>query len=122
MSLSSLVYGGAEFSEEAYNKAQHDLENALEQSNFALAKESLNDLMPLMKEDIKYTKKMLKVEKKEGDAAYVAELKEALDRQETILDRLEHMTNVSPAALRASAAKSISLVKEFRKLSLQTAS
>lgn len=111
-----------EFDRQEYEKAQVELESAVKNSNFKLAKASIGDLILLMKEDIKFTKALLKEEKKEGEKEVIETFKTILDRQKVILDKLEHIMEVSPAAVRASASRSVDWVKEFGKLSIQAKS
>ena len=102
---------------EAYEKAQHELELAVDKQNFKIAKQSIYELVPLMKDDIKYTKKAIGVEKKAKNDQALDNLKTKLARKMEIYDQLDHILHVSPAALRVEAKKAVALVEEFKKLS-----
>lgn len=102
---------------ELYVKAKIELQSAVEEANFKEAKVSLYELMPLMKDDIKYTKKAIGLEKKSDNSSALGDLKKKLERKNEIIDQLDHIMHSSPAALRVKAADAVILVEEFGKLS-----
>lgn len=102
---------------ELYERTKKDLSKAVEKLNFKDAKISLYELVPLMKDDIKHTKKAIGVEKKAKNAAGLEDLKEKLNRKSEILEQLDHIMHSSPAALRVKASDAVLLVEEFGRLS-----
>lgn len=116
-----LTYASAQSSisrsAENYEKASQKLESAVKSQNFKAARSSLNELMPLIKEEIKESKKEVLAEKKAKNKEAVKELTAKLDRKTEIYDMLDHIIHASPAALRVEAKKAINLVNEFVKLS-----
>lgn len=102
---------------ELYTKAKQDLQVAVKESNFKEAKVSLYELLPLMKEDLKHTKKAIGVEKKAKNDASLEDLKTKLERKSEIFDLLDHIMHSSPAALRVKASDAVLLVEEFGRLS-----
>ncbi|MEM9340618.1 MAG: hypothetical protein AAGA66_17925, partial [Bacteroidota bacterium] len=82
------------------------------------AKHSLGDLLPLMKEDIKEFKKTISEAKKSGtDSDQLKQMKQTLKRKSEIYDSLEHLLNVSPAAIRVRARQVVTIVGEYKEIS-----
>ncbi len=97
-------------------KAKQAFTKAVENHNYRDAKSSLQELLPLMKSDIKVSKKSINSLKKEGDAALVKQAETDLERKEEIYKSLSHLVDVSPAALRVKATQILELVVEFDEL------
>lgn len=98
-----------------YSVAKDKLAEAVGNRNFKAAKMLLTDLMPIIKENIKETKKEAHTRKTE-EGFDLAKLHDALDRKKEIYSTLHHLVNVSPAALRVKSAEVISLIEEFEQL------
>lgn len=101
---------------EDFIKARQAFTKAVESNNYRVAKTSLEELLPLMKTDIKQSKKALHVLKKEADKESVKLGEESLQRKEEIYKSLAHLVDVSPAALRVKATRILDLVVEFDSL------
>lgn len=117
LTLLAFVFN-AESSErsEDFVKAKDAFTKAVESHNYRDAKSSLQALLPLMKSDIKLSKKSMSSIKKEGDAVQLKQAESDLDRKEEIYKSLSHLVGVSPAALRVKATKILELVVEFDEL------
>lgn len=117
LTLLFVVYNAqsAEKSED-FIKAKQAFTKAVESHNYRDAKNSLQELLPLMKSDIKLSKKSINSLKKEGDAAVVKQAQSDLERKEEIYKSLSHLVDVSPAALRVKATQILELVVEFDEL------
>ncbi len=98
---------------EDFVKAKQAFTKAVENHNYRDAKSSLEELLPLMKTDIKQSRKSINALKKEGDATLLEQVKDGLERKEEIYKSLSHLVDVSPAALRVKAAHILKLVVEF---------
>lgn len=93
------------------------LENAVDARNFQKAREIVDELLPLMKEDIKNSKKTLSSLKKEENPKITEKEYEKLyDRKVVLYDSVKHLIELSPAALRVKSALIVSEVDEFIKL------
>ena len=101
---------------EDFIKAKQAFTKAVESHNYRDAKTSLEELLPLMKTDIKGSKKSISSLKKEGDASLLKQAVNDLERKEEIYKSLSHLVNVSPAALRVKANQILELVVEFDEL------
>ncbi|MEO9870283.1 hypothetical protein [Ekhidna sp.] len=101
---------------EEYSQAITKLEEAVDQRNFSEAKNVLLELMPIMKAELKSSKKELAAMKSELEESELEMLKNINDRKKEIYDRLQRLINVSSAALRGRSADMIKLVEEFGKL------
>lgn len=101
---------------EDFVKAKQAFTKAVESHNYRDAKSSLQELLPLMKSDIKGSKKSINALKKEGDATLVKQAENDLERKEEIYKSLSHLVDVSPAALRVKASQILELVVEFDEL------
>ena len=112
------VYTFAGTESEEYQRTAGQLQQALENRDYKGAKVSLNELLPLMKEDIKECKKSISEAKKsDTDSEVLSEMKATLKRKSEIYDSLEHLLTVSPAAIRVRAKQVITIVGEFEELS-----
>lgn len=102
---------------ESYSQLTIKLNEAVEVRNFAAAREALQEIIPLMKEDIKSSKKTLhQLEKEENPAIPVKEYKKGYDRKVEIYDTLKHLIDLSAAALRVKSQLIVSNVKEYEGL------
>jgi len=101
---------------EDYLKVKRAFTKAVEGQNYRDAKSSLQALLPLMKTDIKGTKKSLHALKKAGDADLLQQAESYLERKEEIYQSLSHLVDVSPAALLVKATQILKLVVEFDEL------
>ncbi len=98
---------------EDFIKAKQAFTKAVESHNYRDAKSSLQELLPLMKSDIKVSKKSIHLLKKEGDKDLLKQAASDLERKEEIYKSLSHLVDVSPAALRVKANQILELVVEF---------
>lgn len=98
---------------EDFVKAKQAFAKAVGNHNYRDAKSSLEELLPLMKTDIKDSKKSIHTLKKEGDKDSLKQAVNDLERKEEIYKSLSHLVDVSPAALRVKANQILELVVEF---------
>lgn len=101
---------------EDFAKAKAALEQAVEKHNYRDAKGSLQELLPLMKSDIKQSKKAINALKKQADRTILKDALDNLKRKEEIFKQLEHLVDISPAALRVKATQVLDLVLEYDEL------
>jgi hypothetical protein len=101
---------------EAIQEKMGSIESALEVRNFKDAKEQFEDLMPLMKKEMKSKKKSIHLLEKEGESAQATELQKTLDRTVEIQEQLSSLLGGSSAALRAKSTDAKSLIKEYQGL------
>ena len=112
------ILGAAHANEksEDFVKAKDAFTKAIEKNNYRDAKGSLQELLPLMKQDLKDTKKNLSRLKKQGDQTLLSEASRSFKRKSEIFKELEHLVDISPAALRVKANQILKLVLEFDEL------
>lgn len=101
---------------EDFIKAKEAFSKAVESNNYREAKQFLEELLPLMKYDIKQSKKSIHSLKKEDADDLLKQSEKALDRKAEIYKSLSHLVDVSPAALRVKAKNILKLVLEFDEL------
>lgn len=93
-------------------KLSANFQEAIKSRNYKAAKSSLHDLLPVMKVEIKSSKRQLKsIEDDQKESA-----QKNIKRKESIHNRLNHLLGVSPAALRVKADMIHQLVLEFEEL------
>lgn len=103
---------------EEYQILANKLQQALEHRDYKEAKLSLTALLPLMKEDIKeFKREVSEAKKADVKADEIKKMKDTLKRKNEIFESLEHLLNVSPAAIRVRAKQVITIVGEFEELS-----
>lgn len=91
-----------------------NLESAFDNRNFKVVKEELQKLVPIMKEDIKGSKKDLHaLEKSDNPPIDPSEYAEMLNRKHEIYDSVKDLMDVSPAAIRARSTMVIEMIKEY---------
>lgn len=101
-----------------FEKLSDKLDKAIEERNFQAARETIEELMPLMKEELKRDKKILSEIRKEGSSELDSEtFEKRLVRKTELYDSLKKLVDVSPAALRVKSELIRSEVQEFIKLS-----
>ncbi len=103
---------------EKFELLSEQLNEAIEARNFAEARTTIEELMPLMKESLKADKKRLSTLKKEdspGEDPAVFEQK--LERKTELYNSLKKLVGISPAALRVKAKLIKAEVSEFINLS-----
>jgi hypothetical protein len=88
-------------------------EKALDIPNYRAAKESLDELFPLLKKEMKMAKKQINEVEKEGDAEMAAQLENDLKRKEEIHEKLHSIVDASSAGLRVRADAVRALVSEY---------
>ncbi|WP_421895985.1 hypothetical protein [Marinoscillum sp.] len=94
------------------------LEKAIEGRNFHEAREAIEELMPLMKEELKKDKKTLsELKREESPELDPAEFEKKLARKTELYDSLKELVDISPAALRVKSERIKTEVKEFIDLS-----
>lgn len=86
---------------------------ALEQRNFKLAKEHLEMIFPLIKKELKASKKQLHEFEKSGEKAKVKELKAALKQKTQIHAKLHAIVDNSSAALRVRSRDIQTLIADY---------
>ncbi len=100
-----------------FDELSQKLETAIVDQNYKDAKQSLYELVPMMKQNIKETKKNIsEVKKSNPENVSIEVLQEQLKSKLEIYDRLHHIVNTSSAAVRVKAKDILSMVKEFVKL------
>lgn len=93
------------------------LNEAIDSRNFHDARETIDELMPLLKEQLKDDKKYLAELKKDADSSVADNFEKNLNRKTALYESLKKLVDVSPAALRVKADQIKSDVKEFLDLS-----
>ncbi len=101
---------------EEFIEAKNDLNLAIEDRNFKLAKDVIQNLFPLMEDEVKKNKKSLSKLRKEGSEEEVSAYRESLDRKTELVKSMKHLVDASPAALRAKAPSVLKMVQEFGEL------
>lgn len=86
---------------------------AMDVRNYAEAKEALDELFPLIKKEMKLTKKEVSFLEKSGEQEAAKAMEEALDRKTEIHDQLHAIVDESSAGLRARADNVVTLVSEY---------
>lgn len=100
-----------------YQEISKKLEAAVLENNYKEAKLSLFELIPLMKQNIKESKKSISQAKKTNDPDLSPDdMMKVLKRKAEIYDKLDHIATSSPAAMRVKAKEVLSLIKEFDSL------
>jgi len=103
---------------EDYHKTREEINSAIEEGNFTEVKSLLTQLMPELKTDLKEEKAIYNEAKKATEKDRVEVLKQKIDRKKEIYQSLDHLLNVSPAAVRARAGSIVKLLDEYKKLDL----
>jgi hypothetical protein len=104
---------------EGFRTLSKQLEEAVDSRDFHKAREVVDEILPLMKEDIKVSKSELKTLKKSDDPSYEA-YQTKYDRKVELHDSVEHLINLSAAALRGKSKLIVSEVEEFISLMEET--
>lgn len=102
---------------ETFKKFEGELSEAIDSQNFKEAKHALYELLPLMEEDLKYSKKLLAIKKKEKATEELTDIKKKLEMKKEIFKQIDHLLHSSPAALRVKSKDALSLIGKFRRLS-----
>ena len=89
------------------------LGEALEAPNYVAARETMDVLFDLFKEEIKLTKKVIHDLERNDEEDRAAQMQESLDRKEEIHEQLHAMLDSSRAGLRAKATQVQVLVDEY---------
>ena len=117
---SSVVFNSKSEDVESFNALYDKLETAVASRDFMEARSVLESLMPIMKDEIRNSKKELSSMKKDG--ASVQSIQEFTDRymkQSEIYESIDHLMEVSSAALRVKANVIVAQADTFRSLILQ---
>ena len=117
---SSVVFNSKSEDIESFNALYDKLETAVASRDFMEARSVLESLMPIMKDEIRNSKKELSSMKKDG--ASVQSIEEFTDRymkQSEIYESIDHLMEVSSAALRVKANVIVAQADTFRSLILQ---
>lgn len=101
---------------EEIKEASDSLNAALQEKNYKVAKQALDLLFPLMKKDIKLSKKEVADLKKSGEKQASKQLAGDLKRKEDIHDLLHAMVDSSSAGLRVKSNTVKLLVEEYLEL------
>ncbi|MFT6883076.1 MAG: hypothetical protein ACJAVY_001878 [Marinoscillum sp.] len=103
---------------ETFEVLSTKLDKAIEQRNFHVAREAIEELLPLMKEEIKKDKKTLASLKKTNEPEIDPEAFEIkLNRKSELFESLKASVDISPAALRVKSEEIKKEVDEFVRLS-----
>ncbi|MFT5569116.1 MAG: hypothetical protein ACI8QD_001560 [Cyclobacteriaceae bacterium] len=86
---------------------------ALEKRNFKLAHEEIDELMPLIKSDIKEDKKELKILMKAEEGINTDLIQKTIDKKISIQEELVRLASASSAALRVKADEANVLVQSY---------
>ncbi|MFY0601386.1 MAG: hypothetical protein JXR03_17055 [Cyclobacteriaceae bacterium] len=99
---------------ESFTVLSKKLGTAVEARDFHTAREVVDQLLPMMKEDIKSGKKTLAGLKKSDDPIISPkEYQKKYDRKIELYNSVKHFAELSPAALRVKSALIVSEVEEF---------
>ena len=101
-----------------YNKTREEITDAIEAGNFSEVKSLLNQIMPELKDNLKEDKAFYNTTKKSAEKEQLDSIKQKIDRKKEIYESLDHLLNVSPAAVRARAGSIVKLLDEYKKLEL----
>lgn len=102
---------------ESFVALSKQLENAVGSRDFHEAREIVDKLLPLMKADIKVSKKILSgLKKEEQPVIPVEEYDKKYNRKIELYDSVKHLIELSPAALRGKSDLIVEEVDEFIKL------
>ena len=103
---------------EDYNKTREEINTAIDRGNFTEVKSLLTELMPELKDNLKKSKERYNSAKKTVEKEQAEVIKKKLDRKKEIYHSLDHLLNVSPAAIRARASSVVKLLDEYNKLEI----
>ena len=102
---------------EDYEEIIQKLDNAVANRDYRNTKVYINELLPLIKEDIKEIKKAISAAKKSDvDKDEIAQMTEELDRKKEIYEKFDHLVTTSPAAIRVRVDEIKRLVDELEEL------
>ena len=101
-----------------YNKTKEEINTAIEEGNFTEVKSLLTRLMPELKTNLKKDKVLYNESKKSIEKEAAEIIKQRIERKKEIYQRLDHLLNVSPAAVRARAGSIVKLLDEYNKLDI----
>jgi len=103
---------------ESFEKLSDKLDRAIEARDFHVAREAIEELIPMMKDELKKHKKLLSGLKKEDSPdADPEEYARKLERKTELYESLKDLVDISPAALRVKSERIQSDVQEFIDLS-----
>lgn len=99
---------------ESFMALSKKLEEAVSARDFHKAREVVDELLPLMKDDIKNSKKVLSALKKEENPPIAEEeYKKMHNRKIELYDSIKHLIELSSAALRVKSTLIVDEVDEF---------
>ena len=113
-----LIASGFSGIAEDYQKTRQDISSAIQDGNFTEVKGLLVQLMPELKQDLRQNKAFYHEVKKSLEPAELQELKLKIERKKEIYHSLEHLLNVTPAAIRARASSVVKLLDEYNRLEI----
>ena len=104
--------------EESFSILSKKLHKAMEVRNFHVARETIEELMPLMKQQLKEDKKTLSsLKKSEEPEINPKSFEKDLERKTELYESLKKLIDASPAALRVKSETIKQEVEEFIDLS-----
>ena len=97
-----------------FHKMRVQLDAAFEKRNFTEVKSILDELFPLIRKDIKATKKRLSQAQKGGQTnRIVLDLTDNLSGKEELYESMKSLVGISTAALRARADHFKSMINQY---------
>ncbi|MCG8379680.1 MAG: hypothetical protein MI865_09430 [Proteobacteria bacterium] len=103
--------------EKIFHEKRLELDQAIENRNFQEAKQILNELFPIMKKDIKDSKKRLSQLQKATDSDEdLSKFSKILSEKEDLVKSMQSLVKVSPAALRAQSDRFVKMIRDYDNL------
>lgn len=114
----SVLGNSGDREKEEFEQLSEKLEEAIEVRNFHDARATMEELMPMMKKELKEDKKLLsELQKADAPETDPVVFKQQLERKTELYNSLKKLVNISPAALRVKAQLIKAEVNEFIELS-----
>ncbi|MEQ8473135.1 MAG: hypothetical protein RIC35_18210 [Marinoscillum sp.] len=112
------TFANGDVKDEKFEQLSQKIEEAIDARNFQDARNALEEIMPLMKEELKHNKKELSDLKKSDEPEKdPTEFERQINRKKELFDSLKETVDISPAALRVKSESIKKDVKEFVSLS-----
>lgn len=100
-----------------FEELTDQLNEAIDARNFQAARTTLEELMPLMKENLKEDKKQLsELKKEDSPQIHPEQFEQQYNRKAELYDTFKKLVDVSPAALRGKSQLIKEGITEFVKL------
>lgn len=101
-----------------YKKTKSELVQAVENRNFVEAETLLNDLMPLMRKDLKEFRGEISSVKSSLSGEEYESLKNSFKQKYQIYKTMQRLAEVSPAAVRARSEEIVEMLDEYQNIAI----